>query len=101
MTHYFKAQPPSAADKQIYTASGGSGQVNADELMVSSPNHTFIYKFSGGGGWYRRNQVTKQDHFLGKGACPTLEIADMKILDKQYFGEITYDPNEEMEDVET
>jgi hypothetical protein len=100
MTYHFKTQPNPTSEKQIYTASGGSGEATIDELIVSSPQHTFIHKFADGG-WYRRNQVTKQDHFLGIGACPTLELADIRILDKKYFDEITYDPNEDNENVGT
>jgi len=92
MTHFFKANPPKVAAKKVFTASGGFGEVTDTELIISNSRHTFVYKFESES-WYQRNRVTRQDHFLGEGVSPTLELPELKKHDKNYFGEITFEPN--------
>ena len=101
-TYLFNAEIESHADGQIFTASNGAGYVEDNELHIVQSKYHFVYKFNGAPvGWYMRNKSTGTDVFLGEGACPSAEYADIEFVDEEYFSAITHLQENVDEELET
>ena len=79
--------PKVSEDLFIYSANNGQGYIKNKELHIIGDTYHFVYKMDG---WYLRNTITYIDHYLGDGACPTINLDGANIINQEYWNAITF-----------
>lgn len=75
----------------IFTAeSGGSGYFKYNQVHLVDANNHYVYKFETDS-WYMRNEITKEDKYLGINAHPTLNLETVEVMDADYWETIQQD----------
>jgi hypothetical protein len=100
---YFKTtlENISTKKKTIFTADNASGYFESKEFHAVGEYH-FVYKFSGDQiGWYMQNPADFIDRYLCEGACPTMLVENLQVLDEEIFAAITIDNEANQEQAET
>lgn len=98
-TYQLIATPSMAVQGIICAANNGQCYVKDNELHVVGGSYHFVYKFKGKpAGWYIKNSVTDTDHYLGVGACPSVNLDGENILNQEYWDALTYIPPAEDEE---
>lgn len=98
-TYQLIATPTMAVQGMICAANNGQCYIKDNELHVVGGTYHFVYKFKGKpAGWYLKNTETADDHYLGAGACPSVNLDGENILNQEYWDALTYIPPTEDEE---
>ena len=95
VTYGFITSPEIPEDQLVYSANNGQGYVKDKELHVIGGAYHFVYKTNG---WHLRNAITGIDHYLGEGACPTVNLDGINVVNQEYWEAITAAPDEQASD---
>lgn len=96
MVTYQLIPTPKVADEQtIFSANNGQGYIKDGELHIIGGGHHFVYK---DGKWYMKNPITQIDHYLGEGACPTVNLDSINVLNQEYWDALIIHPENKDEE---
>lgn len=87
ITYHIKKEINLPISENIYESSNGRGYFKYNQLHLISINDHYVYKFETDA-WYRRNELTMTDHYLGKYAEPSIILPDIDIKDEEYWNSI-------------
>ena len=79
----FAPEPLFISDGEIFTGDGARGYVEKGIVYLSDEKNSYEYKE---GEWWLN------DYRCGLGACPVLQIKNLKILDLEKWNSILYIP---------
>ena len=90
MTKYFALAPaPIAGNKVIATADNGRIFTEGNELHIETTERHYVYKHNTAPvGWYMVNPETLESHYLGEGASPTADFANLVVVDADVWATI-------------
>ena len=73
----------------IFSAKKGKGTFENNSFSISDGIKHFIYKFDQTlKGWYRKNEITGDEVYIGEGAYPVLILENVSIFNQDYFDKI-------------
>lgn len=91
-TFLINSMIPKSQDSEIYIADNGRGYTKDGIVHLLDGNVHFLYEDNY---WYMQNDKTGKIFSLGEGASPTITLENIKVIDKKYWDEITYIPQED------